>query len=242
MFPDSNMTTVTSSAPPTPRFESWLAPLLQCNDSAYPVGAFAHSFGLEGMVQTGSVHDRASLLAYLLGPVKHGLSHIDLQILLHANTAAAENDAKQLVQLDYLSAACRAPSELCDAATRVGRQRLEMLQSVWSLHFDIPKLELPCQQAPVVAGIEAHVLGAPIDHAMVAYANGAFAAVLSAAIKLLRLGQTAIQQMLMECGQTLESILATARTIGLDEVGSFAPLLDTSSMRHERCAARLFLS
>lgn len=223
-------------------FSVWLSPLLQCNDSAYPVGAFAHSFGLEGMIQSGSVHDCKSLSAFLLGPVKHGLSHVDLPLLVRAYSAAGENDAERLAELDYLSAACRAPSELCNAATRVGRQRLEMLQSVWSQQFDMPDLDLPRQQAPVVAGIEAYVIGAPEGQAMAAYAHGAFAAILSAAIKLLRIGQTTVQQLLMECCLSLESLIQTAIELPLEEVGSFAPLMDTFSMRHERCAARMFLS
>jgi urease accessory protein len=225
-----------------PPFDAWLAPLLQCNDSAYPVGAFAHSFGLEGMVQTGAVTDRVSLLAFLHGPVRHGLAKVDLPLLAHAYEAAKGENVGELVRLDHLSAACRAPSELREAATRVGRQRLEMLDSVWAQHLKVPELDLPHKQAPIVAGIEARVLGAPKRSAMLAYAHGSYAAILSAAIKLLRLGQTAVQQMLMKCSRTLGVLIQTAEQTSLDDVGSFAPLLDTSSMRHERCAARLFLS
>ena len=94
----------------------------------------------------------------------------------------------------------------------------------------------------MVAGVEAHVLGVPKNNAMLAYAHGAFAAVLSAAVKLLRLGQTTVQQLLLECGLSLQSLIQTADKVSLEDLGSFAPLLDTSSMRHERCPARLFLS
>lgn len=192
------------------------------------------------MVQTGGVTDCPSLLAFLHGPVHHGLSKVDLPLLARAWDAAGDPEA--LVRLDALSAACRAPSELRNAVTRVGRQRLEMLTSVWSQHLDVPSIDLPHEQAPVVAGIEAHILGAPKQSAMLAYAHGTFAAILSAAIKLLRIGQTAVQLMLMECSRSLGSIIQTAENTSLEDLGSFAPLLDTSSMRHERCAARLFLS
>ena len=243
MSQDLNTSTATfleSATEPGP--DQWLPSLLQCNDSSYPVGVFAHSFGLEAMVQCGSVSDPDSLLGFLEGPVEHGLAQVDLPLLAHARDAACHGDYGELVRLDYLSSACRAPFELREAASRIGRQRMEILRSVWSRHFNVPVLDLPCEQAPVVAGVEAHVLGVPKNNAMLAYAHGAFAAVLSAAVKLLRLGQTTVQQLLLECGRSLQSLIQTAGKVSLEDLGSFAPLLDTSSMRHERCPARLFLS
>ena len=194
------------------------------------------------MVQSGSVSDPDSLLGFLGGPVRHGLAQVDLPLLAHARAAVCDGDYSELVRLDYLSSACRAPFELREAASRIGRQRFEILRSVWARHFNVPDLDLPCEQAPVVAGIESYVLGVPQDNSMLAYAHGAFAAVLSAAVKLLRLGQTTIQRLLLECGRSLQSLIQTANKVLIEDVGSFAPLLDTSSMRHERCSARLFLS
>ena len=194
------------------------------------------------MVQSGGVSDSDSLQGFLDGPVRHGLAQVDLPLLAHARAALCGGDYRELVRLDYLSSACRASYELREAASRIGRQRLEILRSVWSKHFNVPVLDLPCEQAPVVAGIESHVLGVPKDNSMLAYAHGAFAAILSAAVKLLRLGQTTVQQLLLECGLSLQSLIQTASKVSIEDVGSFAPLLDTSSMRHERCSARLFLS
>ena len=36
---------------------AWMGPMLHFSDSALPVGAYAHSFGLEGMCQDGVVRD-----------------------------------------------------------------------------------------------------------------------------------------------------------------------------------------
>ena len=41
----------------------WLARLLQVNDSAFPTGGYAHSYGFEQIVQTGFVHDADSMSA-----------------------------------------------------------------------------------------------------------------------------------------------------------------------------------
>src|SRR5437870_3170446 len=59
-----------TSVPPLPRRatgidSAWLVGLLQTTDSFFPTGSYAHSFGLEGFVQEGIVHDVATLREYL---------------------------------------------------------------------------------------------------------------------------------------------------------------------------------
>ena len=48
-----------SSAPATSIDTGWLLGLLQASDSLYPTGSYAHSFGLEGMIDAGAVRDRS---------------------------------------------------------------------------------------------------------------------------------------------------------------------------------------
>jgi len=62
----------------------WLLALLQTADSLYPTGAYAHSFGLEGMVDAGIVKDRASLRRFLLTSVLPTLRGVELPLVVHA--------------------------------------------------------------------------------------------------------------------------------------------------------------
>ncbi|MBT3469576.1 MAG: hypothetical protein HN467_09665, partial [Opitutae bacterium] len=43
----------------------WLVPLLQTADPLFPTGSYAHSLGLEEIVQMGQVRDPESLGVYL---------------------------------------------------------------------------------------------------------------------------------------------------------------------------------
>src|SRR5687767_15824740 len=52
------------AAPPT-NIAAWLCGLLQTSDSFYPTGSYAHSFGLEGLVQEGVIRDRETLRTFL---------------------------------------------------------------------------------------------------------------------------------------------------------------------------------
>src|SRR4051812_11770154 len=69
---------------------AWLCGLLQANDSFYPTGSYAHSFGLEGLVQESVVHDRATLREFLFRSVMPSLRHVELPIAAHAWRAFEE--------------------------------------------------------------------------------------------------------------------------------------------------------
>src|SRR5258708_31155566 len=71
---------------------SWL--LLQLGDSAFPVGGFAHSSGLEAAVQSGWVRDSKSIENYCVDCVRQAGS-FSLPFVV-----AAHRDVERLVELD----------------------------------------------------------------------------------------------------------------------------------------------
>ena len=87
----------------------WIAGLLQTTDSFFPTGAYAHSFGLEGLAQSGVVRDRATLRTFLLEHVLPPLARTDLPIAAHAWAAvgAQPPDWDQLRELCFLGSALR---------------------------------------------------------------------------------------------------------------------------------------
>ena len=89
---------------------------------------------------------------------------------------------------------------------------------------------------------EGRVLGAPLTAVLsgVIYAN--LASLLSAAMKLLRLGQNAAQSLLTEALSSAPGLVAAAEVTTRDEIGWFNPWLDIASARHESADARMFIS
>ncbi|MGB2403221.1 MAG: urease accessory protein UreF, partial [Akkermansiaceae bacterium] len=70
-----------NSAPIASSDWDWLARVLHFSDSALPVGAYAHSFGLEGVCQMGLVHDKETLRTFLNRDVSTALVHVDLPLV-----------------------------------------------------------------------------------------------------------------------------------------------------------------
>lgn len=236
-----------NSAPAIATDLRWLLGLLQTSDSLYPTGAYAHSFGLEGMVDAGVVKDRESLRRFLLTSVLPTLSHVELPLVAHAWEAFGRADWPQVGELCALSAALRAPRESRAASAAIGRQRAELLAGVHAAPLAQAYVARSTAEgwphsAALSAALEARVQGAPLAAALAATCYAAIAGVVAAAMKVLRLGQNAAQTLLTEALALCPATVEAASRTSLDEIGWFNPWLDIASARHETASARLFIS
>jgi urease accessory protein len=236
-----------SSDPATSTEIGWVLGLLQATDSLYPTGAYAHSFGLEGMVDAGVVRDREGLRRFLLTSVLPTLRQVELPLVAHAWAAFGREDWAEVGELCDLSAALRAPRELRVASAAIGRQRAELLAQVQGAPLAATYLARATaggwpHSAAVSAALEARVHGAPLAAALAATCYAALAGVIAAAMKVLRLGQNAAQALLTEALALCPEVAAAARDVGVDDIGWFNPWLDVAAARHETSSARLFIS
>ncbi|NNC87839.1 MAG: urease accessory protein UreF [Akkermansiaceae bacterium] len=222
---------------------TWIGPLLHFADSALPVGAYAHSFGLEGMCQAGVVRDEPTLREFLRRDVTHGLEAVDLPLIARAHAAALDGDGDAIRRWDEWSWALRPTRQLREAAGKIGRQQWTLyantwrpddgvVQPGWFRHF----------QAPVVGGAIFAERGVPVEGALWAGCYQAFAALLQAALKLLPVGPGAAQVILREALGAMEPRLAGVLALPDEDLGTFNPLWDIAASRHERAEARMFIS
>ncbi len=236
-----------SSAPATCTDTGWLLGLLQASDSLYPTGSYAHSFGLEGMIDAGAVRDRATLRTFLLNSVLPALRNVDLPLASHAWKAFGTRAWSAVGEVCVLAAALRAARELRTAAEAIGRQRAELLANVHEAELAREFLRRASEGkwphcTAVSAALEARVHGAPLAAVLAAVCYAAIAGVIAAATKLLRLGQNAVQGLLTEMVALCPPMVGPACELPLDEIGWFNPWLDAASARHETANARLFIS
>lgn len=222
--------------------------LLQAGDSFYPTGSYAHSFGLEGLVQEGVVRDRATLRDFILRSALPALRQSELPLTAQAWRALGNKpDWKRVGELCVLASALKSAAEARRASENIGRQRAELVALLHQHPLAAEYLrratagEWP-HASSVSAALEGRVLGAPLDAVLagVTYAN--LAALLSAAMKLLRLGQNASQTLLAEALREAPAAIAFAAELPFEEIGWFNPWLDIAAARHETADSRMFIS
>lgn len=226
---------------------AWLLALLQAGDSFYPTGGYAHSFGLEGLVQEGVVTDRATLREFLLRATLPALGRVDLPLAAHAWRAFAEPDWAAVERVCRLASALRAPREARAASESIGRQRAELAAA---LHPGTlaPEFVRRVKEggwphaATVSAALEGRTTGAPLEAVLASVCYSNVAGLIAAAMKLLRLGQNGAQSLLAEALSATPPLIAAATHVSLEEIGWFNPWLDIAAARHETAAARLFIS
>jgi urease accessory protein len=226
---------------------AWLAGLLQSADSAYPTGSYAHSFGLEGLVQAGAITGLPALRTFLLDHVLPQLAVTDLPIAAGAWADAGPTpDWERLRAWCFLASAVRGARELRDGSEAVGRQRLELaarLHGGLAAEFQQRALagDWP-RPACVAAAIEARTLGAPQAAVLAALIYSSASGLVAAAVKLLRLGQNAAQALLAEAMARAPALIAAAQALDPAAIGAFHPWWDIASARHETADGRLFIS
>ena len=90
--------------------------------------------------------------------------------------------------------------------------------------------------------LAAAVHGIPLDAVMPVYLQAFAAALVSAAVRLVPLGQTIGQATLAALEPAIASAATASLARTLDELGSAAPMIDLLSIAHETQHMRLFRS
>jgi len=218
--------------------------LLHFSDSALPVGAYAHSFGLEGMCQDGAVHDEESLDQFLRRDVRHALTRVELPLVVRAHRAGLDCQSEDVLHWDQFSRALRPTRQLRDAASQIGRGQWRVYQQTWGSNSQNGARAswFDTFQSPVVSGVAFAELGVSLEESMTSVLYQTFSALTQAALKLLPLGPTATQRLLTAALQETVPELPQVLALPDSELGTFNPLWDIAASRHERAPARLFLS
>ena len=223
----------------------WLARLLQVNDSAFPTGSYAHSYGFEQVVRFGLVHDAGTMAHYLEHHLWPMLIHFELPIVRFAREAALNGNESDLIALDACVDASKTARELREASRATGRQRLHALCDTGGtpvVHAYAQRVKEGHAQGhhSVVYGIG--LANLPLQALLTSWAFQSLSAVCLSAPKLLRIGQNAAQRVLTASLSKMEENVAQSITINREDLGWFDPLVEIASMQHEIAYERLFIS
>ncbi|PPS90903.1 urease accessory protein UreF [Streptomyces sp. MH60] len=219
---------------------------LQLTDSAFPSGFYTLSHGLEGFAQQGAVGPGG--LAVLLHDVlRHGVGPADATALALAHRAAAADDWDTVTATDHRLHATKLGREMRQAATRTGRQLLDLAAEVFGApgvahyHRVVTERRAPGTQA-VAAGVVYAATGVPVRQAVAADLFAFCVSFAGAALRLRLTDHRLAQVLLRQAAPVIEETTRAALDRGLDDLGATTFAVDIMSARHERAPARLFAS
>lgn len=233
--------------------------LLHLADSALPIGATAHSFGVETLTLEAflTVGDLAEFLADTLRETgaqegafcrtAYRLGHDTGSALVWQEGTNGWSACESWLDLNRRLAALKPARESRAASATLGRRLLQLVADLEPASILVPALATARER-----GVEVHhaaafgliggALGFDEESTVLAYLQQGVTGLLSACQRLMPLGQSRAGRLLWELKPALIAAAEQGRTGDLDRISSFTPLLDLGGMRHPHLLTRLFIS
>ena len=220
--------------------------LLHLCDSLFPLGGFAYSDGLESATNGGAVSDAADLHAWLEAMLDDTIGRLEGPAVWLAWRAIQEDDVTTLMRLDEEVTALRPSSSARRSSRAMGRR----LMTTWqALHEEsgverLARLSRDGAVGPVLPLAFAAACvscGVTQRGSVEAFAYTRLAATVSAAMRLMPIGQTDAHRLL---SRTLERVPAVVDWLAArgGDLESFAPMMDIAAMTQQYLHSRLFRS
>jgi urease accessory protein len=215
--------------------------LLHLTSPALPVGAYAYSQGLEYAIDSGQLKTTHDVAHWLAGVLQHGLAYLDLPVLMRCYQAWRVNDYAAINHWNYFLRASRETSELLLEDEQLGlalsRLLMDLGLPVEAIHALTVK---PC--FAVMFALAGSYWQIPLAHLLHGYGYSWLENQVAAATKIVPLGQTAAQKLLVQLLPTIPTAINTAQTLADNELGSSLPGQVMASSLHEYQYSRLFRS
>jgi urease accessory protein len=215
---------------------------LQLHDSAFPAGRFVHSNGLESWLAAHPEAGEPELMELVHAYLGESVGTLDAPVAAHAWAATALPDQ---LALDHLLTSYKITESARAASEGTGRQlaltaRRALPPAAGSPYLDaVAGNRTPGNQA-VVEGVLQRLLGIGREQVVLGLLRSAHTGLLSAAIRLGRLGPMASVRLQYRDHALLAGIARRALATTPAELSSCLPDLEIHAMRHESTTARLF--
>lgn len=222
---------------------STLLRLLQLASPTLPVGAYSYSQGMEWAVAEGTVRDAATAAAWIEDVLRFSVASFELPCVARMLAAAEQRHRDELLRLNAVFLAARESAELRAETVQMGRSLVRLLnelqetRAITGLLQGVSEPSYPCAWACAAAAFSL-----PQAQSRAAYAWSWLENQVLAAIKLVPLGQSAGQRMLIELSHIVAAI--TEAPLPDDEARwtNFAPAFGIACSAHETQYTRLFRS
>lgn len=218
-----------------------LLSLLQLVSPALPVGAYTYSDGLETLVQANQITDAAALEQWLTQELQYGAIRVEAAVLIRAYQCADRNLERLNAWNQWLSA-FRETEELREQSWQMGRSLSRLLADLQPETQPIlSACGEPCNIA-IAFAVAATVWQIDPMAAVLGYLHSWAANLVNAGVRLIPLGQTQGQQILLHLACPIEQASQQVLELKDEQLECCSWGVSMASMTHETLYSRLFRS
>lgn len=215
-------------------------------DSFFPSGGYAFSSGLEAAVKGRMVSDGKDLVRYVKDLLIHGIGRREVVVVTVAHRAVTTGELESALKVDRELDALKIGRESRLASRQMGRQIMKVSAEQDLDNRLLRKFRRAIEDGrtpghyPVSIGLTLAAGGWSRQETVAAYLYQTAQGLVSAAMKLLPVGQLEGQQVLAQLGTFIADLSAKARPQA--SLAAWSPAQDIYAMRHARLESRLFRS
>lgn len=226
---------------------SSIAFTIQASDSAFPVGTFSFSNGLESASFASLVTDAESLEQYARSASLQA-AFSDGVTALTARRAFLEGDYDAAAEADRRIMLFKMNDETRLMLARMGKKLAELTVRLFHdskdarrLLDDINSGSIPGSY-PVSQGLWAALTGMSAEELFMSHQYGVINMVLSAALRCVRVSHYDTQRILLKLCREAEGLFEHADAMTFEDLNSFVPEMDIMASLHEKGNMRMFMN
>jgi urease accessory protein len=218
--------------------------LLQMASQAMPIGGYSHSHGLEAAIDSGLVHDEASVQQWITDMLSFSIGSFEATCLERMSDAWIAQDFEALCGLNEEFLATRESAELRSATVQMGfsmRSLLSVLPDMSdALNNALQTMQepsLPCVWSGAATAWEISQC-----NSLAAYLWSWAENQVLVAMKSVPIGQSSGQRVLLTMGSQIARFMERWQSRADTKPSNFVPGLAILSSQHETQYSRLFRS
>ena len=221
-------------------FDVRLLRLFQLASPALPVGAFSFSQGMEAAVESGALKNEQDAAAWLSGLLTNAMALLDAPILLRLRQGWESGDLEAVNHWNRRLYALRGARELQDEDAHMG---LAMARLLIDLRLaDRKRIPGPPTTFAAMFALAADSFDICAEKTLAAFLWSWLENQTAAAVKLVPLGQTAGQRILLKVSGDIPAAVQKAKEVPNEDIGALTFGLSMLSAFHETQHTRLFRS
>lgn len=216
---------------------TWFSP-------SFPIGAYAYSHGLEFAVESNTVNNISDLSNWISDFLNYGTCYNDGILISSAYDAITANNIKNLEDISIIAKAYKPTKEISLESYQQGISFAHAVSATLnSKKFDkLIKIINKNISFVIVVACAGAVCKINKSDLINAYFHAFISNLISAALRLMSLGQTEAQILILKFKKEVELLTYKTLLNTLDDMGSSVFIGDWSSANHEKQYSRLFRS